>query len=304
MLKEKVRQLPETPGVYLMKDLHGQVVYVGKAKALKNRVSSYFRHNKNHSRKVLRMVAQINDFDTVCVPTELDALLVECSLIQHYHPLYNRQLNASKNYCYLLIQEDGFQLLNEWAPQAIGPFRWYKKLPQLLQTLTDTYQMPWLSEISRLAFESQLPDLSLTLSDKINEIRQFFLAQDDHVIRLLKQRQENLCAKLNFEAAAKLQSEIELAEHVYFQQVRLRWFQSQPFIAYSLPILSSACWKHYGIEYGRLMTTAITDSAQNPLAPTGYAAAPLTKKELDPCMILVGYLDQDQKKSAPTDRPS
>ncbi|HFN3178192.1 TPA: GIY-YIG nuclease family protein, partial [Enterococcus faecium] len=76
MLKEKMKTLPMLPGVYLMKDRDGKVIYVGKAKRLKNRVSSYFHQNKQHSKKVLRMIHHITDFDFVVVDTELDALLL------------------------------------------------------------------------------------------------------------------------------------------------------------------------------------------------------------------------------------
>lgn len=107
-LKEKVKNLPLLPGVYLMKNSDGKIIYVGKAKNLKNRVSTYFHQNKQHSKKVLRLVRSIADFEIVVVDTELDALLLECQLIQHYRPIYNRRMNYFDNYNYLHIQSDGF----------------------------------------------------------------------------------------------------------------------------------------------------------------------------------------------------
>ncbi|WP_312540762.1 GIY-YIG nuclease family protein [Enterococcus sp.] len=85
-LKRKANALPATPGIYLMKDAHGSIVYVGKAKSLKARVVSYFRKNQQHTSKTIRMVHNITDFDTIGVDTELDALLLECQLIKNCIP--------------------------------------------------------------------------------------------------------------------------------------------------------------------------------------------------------------------------
>ncbi|HJE16160.1 MAG TPA: GIY-YIG nuclease family protein, partial [Enterococcus casseliflavus] len=100
-LKNKANALPEKPGVYLMKDQHNEVLYVGKAKSLKKRVVSYFRKNQQHANKVLRLVYNVVDFETIETDTELDALLLECRLIQAFHPIYNRQMNHSANYCFV-----------------------------------------------------------------------------------------------------------------------------------------------------------------------------------------------------------
>lgn len=159
MLKEKMKTLPMLPGVYLMKDRDGKVIYVGKAKRLKNRVSSYFHQNKQHSKKVLRMIYHITDFDFVVVDTELDALLLECQLIQHYRPFYNRQMNYFSNYNYVHITNKGFVLTDTPTARTYGPFRLYKKMPSILRIMEETYQMPWLSEISLLALRVQFPDL-------------------------------------------------------------------------------------------------------------------------------------------------
>ena len=109
-LKEKAHQLPLTPGVYLMKDATDTIIYVGKAKKLKNRVSSYFINSNQHSRKTMRLVKQIIDFDVLHTDTELDALLLECQLIQQYRPRYNRQMNAYEQYSYVSVAVNERQL--------------------------------------------------------------------------------------------------------------------------------------------------------------------------------------------------
>lgn len=102
-LRKKAMALPLTPGVYLMKDASGQVIYVGKAKALKNRVSQYFGSDTNHGAKVRRMVSLVADFDYILAGSEFEALILECSLIKQYAPKYNILLKDDKGYHYVRI---------------------------------------------------------------------------------------------------------------------------------------------------------------------------------------------------------
>ena len=102
-LKQKALSLTLQPGVYLMKDKQGQIIYVGKAKALKNRVVSYFRENSSHTEKVRRMVANVWDFDYIVTASEFEALVLECSLIKLHSPKYNILLKDDKGYHYIHI---------------------------------------------------------------------------------------------------------------------------------------------------------------------------------------------------------
>ena len=88
-LKEKANDLPLLPGVYLMMDKTGKVIYVGKAKKLKNRVSQYFQDSASHTAKTRQMVSQIDHFDTIFVTSEFEALVLENSLIKRHMPRYN-----------------------------------------------------------------------------------------------------------------------------------------------------------------------------------------------------------------------
>ncbi len=102
-IKQKLKNLPLCPGVYLMRDEEGKVIYVGKSKLLKNRVSQYFMHSKNHSPKTVAMVANIRDFDYMVTDTEVEALVLECNLIKKYRPKYNILLKDDKQYPYIKI---------------------------------------------------------------------------------------------------------------------------------------------------------------------------------------------------------
>ena len=104
---EKIQQalavLPDKPGVYLMHDAHGKVIYVGKAVVLKNRVRSYFRNLASHTPKVRAMVEKIAEFETIVTSSEVEALILECNLIKKYRPRYNIMLKDDKTYPFLKV---------------------------------------------------------------------------------------------------------------------------------------------------------------------------------------------------------
>lgn len=103
---EKLKLLPDSPGVYIMKNQAGEVIYVGKALSLKNRVRSYFQSSRNHSPKVISLVSQIADFDFILTDSEIEALILECNLIKKYRPRYNVRLMDDKTYPYLKVTLD------------------------------------------------------------------------------------------------------------------------------------------------------------------------------------------------------
>ena len=102
-IQEHLKQLPAEPGVYLMKDKFDNIIYVGKAKILKNRVKSYFQNSKNHSEKVRVMVKNISEFEYIVTDSEMEALILECNLIKKYSPKYNILLKDDKFYPFIKI---------------------------------------------------------------------------------------------------------------------------------------------------------------------------------------------------------
>lgn len=102
-IRAKVEALPDSPGVYRWKDKDGRIIYVGKAKNLKNRVRSYVREDKNRSPKVAAMIRHAEDLDITMTATEMEALILECNLIKEIHPKYNISLRDDKSYPYVKI---------------------------------------------------------------------------------------------------------------------------------------------------------------------------------------------------------
>jgi excinuclease ABC subunit C len=109
----KLRHLPESPGVYQMKDARGKILYIGKALVLKNRVSSYFSSTAENDPRIAHLVTEIRDLDWIVVPTEMDALMLESSLIRQFKPRYNTMLKDDKSYPYVKIS------MNEKFPRVM-----------------------------------------------------------------------------------------------------------------------------------------------------------------------------------------
>lgn len=103
IVEEKLRLLPDSPGVYIMKDERGRIIYVGKAIVLKNRVRQYFQSSRSHTPKVRAMVSHIADFETILTGSEVEALILECNLIKKHRPRYNISLKDDKSYPYVKV---------------------------------------------------------------------------------------------------------------------------------------------------------------------------------------------------------
>ena len=121
-------RLPLTPGVYIMKDKKGKIIYIGKAKALKNRVSQYFGSQERHAVKVRRMVEHVANFDYILTDSEFEALVLECSLIKQHQPKYNILLKDDKGYHYIRVTAGNWPVISaamqklDDGAQYIGPF--------------------------------------------------------------------------------------------------------------------------------------------------------------------------------------
>ncbi|MEE1076630.1 MAG: excinuclease ABC subunit UvrC [Acutalibacteraceae bacterium] len=127
-LREKALSLPLSPGVYIMRDKSKKIIYIGKAKALKNRVSQYFGSHTNHSPKVIKMVENVDTFDYIVTDSEFEALVLECSLIKQHSPRYNILLKDDKGYSYIKVTNEPWQRIKavkqieDDGAEYIGPY--------------------------------------------------------------------------------------------------------------------------------------------------------------------------------------
>lgn len=147
-LKEKARSLPLKPGVYIMQDAKNTVIYVGKAKSLKNRVSQYFQDSAGHTEKTRAMVSQIDHFDVIIADSEFEALVLECSLIKRHQPRYNILLKDSKGYPYIRLSNEAyprFSLASKAAEdhaRYFGPYASRHNTQGIIEALRTALRLP------------------------------------------------------------------------------------------------------------------------------------------------------------------
>lgn len=152
-LKNKAHKLPAEPGVYIMRNEQSEVIYVGKAKRLKNRVSSYFVDSSSHSLKTRAMVSKIFDFDVIVAASEFEALVLECSLIKRHSPRYNILLKDDKGYPYIRLETGKeypvFSIVGKMADDGavyFGPFGSRSTTKTLLESVITALKLPQCSK--------------------------------------------------------------------------------------------------------------------------------------------------------------
>lgn len=146
-LREKTSKLTTFPGVYKMKNSAGEIIYIGKAKNLKNRVTSYFRISADHTPKVAKMVENVYDYDFIVTDTEYEALVLECSLIKQHKPKYNILLKDDKGYHYIHISDDRFPRItaekrNISGGLTLGPYTSPGVTKQTVNEVNKAFMLP------------------------------------------------------------------------------------------------------------------------------------------------------------------
>ena len=229
-LREKANRLPTEPGVYLMKDEGGNIIYVGKAKALKNRVTTYFRHNSQHTPKTLKLVSKIYDFDFIVTKSELDALVLECSLIKLHQPKYNILLKDDKGYNYIKISHGAFPRISyslntdDKNADYIGPFTSGFTVKQAVEEANSLFMLPTCRKIFPRDFKKERPCLNHHIKRCMGVCEGKISSEEykkivDEAVRYLKNgskasveeltaEMEQAAENLEFERAARLRDRI------------------------------------------------------------------------------------------------
>ena len=220
MLNYKLSILPDNPGVYLMKNSKNQIIYVGKAKILKNRVRQYFQNNKNHSPKVRAMVKNIADFEFIVTSSEIEALILECNLIKKFQPRYNILLKDDKNYPFLklTVNEDFPRIfitrkkIDDGA-KYFGPFTNSSALKETLNLLQKIFPLRTCNNFhKRPCLEYHIhhclaPCQNLVskeiYAEFVKSAEKFLEGKTSEIIKNLTEKMTSAAENLNFELAAK-----------------------------------------------------------------------------------------------------
>ena len=241
-IQEHLKQLPSEPGVYLMKDKFNNIIYVGKAKVLKNRVRQYFQSSKNHSSKVKSMVKNIDRFEYIITDSELEALILECNLIKKYKPKYNVLLRDDKTYPYIKVttNEDFPRVLKvrkvlKDKAKYFGPYTNTTAVNDTLDIIKSIYPIRTCNiDIEKAIKTNMRPCLNLHIkrcvgpctgnitkeeyNKMIEEIVLFLSGKEEKLIDILKEKMNKCAMDFNFEEAAVYRDKIKSLEDMMEKQ--------------------------------------------------------------------------------------
>ena len=236
-LQTKLENLPTNPGVYLMKNDQGEIIYVGKAVNLRNRVRSYFRELKPDQAKTKALVKHIADLEYIIADNELEALVLECNLIKKYRPKYNINLKDDKTYPFLKITNEDYpqvlvtrKVLKDGA-RYFGPYPSVNELRNSLEMIRKifpfrsckqkvfTNDRPCLNAHIQMCYAPCVGRISKEeYNEMIEEIALFFEGRQDGLVKRLRKEMEEAAENLDFEQAARLRDQLQGVEQIMTQQ--------------------------------------------------------------------------------------
>lgn len=241
-LKAKAHSLPYSPGVYIMRDKSDTVIYVGKAKKLKNRVSQYFQDTASHTAKTRRMVSQIDHFDTIIAGSEFEALVLECSLIKHHMPRYNILLKDDKGYPYLRIDwQKPYPVLSlvgrvsDDGAEYFGPYGGRYVTQKVIDTIRLALKLPDCSSVFPRDIGKKRPCLNAHIGNcdgwckgtpneeeyraRMHQAADLLRGKHREVLQSLQNARDQAAEELRFEEAAILRDRIKAVESLAQKQI-------------------------------------------------------------------------------------
>lgn len=240
ILRKKAMSLPLLPGVYIMKNADGEIIYIGKAKALKNRVSQYFGSQNRHPIKVRKMVENVDRFDYIVTGSEFEALVLECSLIKQHSPKYNILLKDDKGYSYIRISEGEYRKISavfnkkDDGSEYIGPYLSSYSVRQSVDAANKIFKLPQCNKVFPRDFGKSRPCLNYYISqccglctgkikksdydEAVDGAIAFLKGDSRDIIADLRAEMEKAAEELDFEQAAKLRDRINSIERIKEKQ--------------------------------------------------------------------------------------
>ena len=233
-LRDKTSKLTTKPGCYIMKDKGGKIIYIGKAKNLKNRITSYFRRGQDHLPKVWKMVSNVFDYDFIVTDSEFEALVLECSLIKQYTPKYNILLKDDKGYSYIRVTNEAYPRISavlqksDDGAEYIGPYTSSYAVKQAVTEANKVFMLPTCNRKFPQDFGKARPCLNhfikqcsgvctgkIPLEEYQSTVKQaveYIMQGSSQSVERLKEEMGKAAEELNFELAAKLRDRIAAIE--------------------------------------------------------------------------------------------
>ena len=240
-IQEELKKLPDKPGVYIMRDQNGEVIYVGKAVVLKNRVRQYFQASANHSPKTQVMVSKIREFEYIVTDSELEALILECNLIKKYKPKFNILLKDDKSYPYIKVtmHEDYPRVLMtrrmvKDGSKYFGPYSNATAVKETIDLIKKLFPIKTCKKVFPRDIGKERPCLNYYIHQCLGpcqgdvnkeeyrrlmqDICSFLDGKQDDIIKRLEEQMAVASEKLDFEKAAGIRDKINSLRHIAEKQ--------------------------------------------------------------------------------------
>ena len=273
-LRKKAMALPLLPGVYIMHDKSNAIIYIGKAKALKNRVSQYFGSQNNHAEKVRRMVDNVDWFEYIITDSEFEALILECSLIKQHTPKYNILLKDDKGYSYIRVSSGDWQKLSyvlqkkDDGATYIGPYQSSYYVKSAVDEANKIFMLPTCSRKFPQDFGKARPCLNYHIKqcmapctgkvkladyqESVSQALDFLKGGSGNSIRQLTAQMEEAAENLEFERAARLRDKINAVRRMGDKQKVVANKVLDEDVIASFSDEGKTCFQVFRFEGGRL----------------------------------------------------
>ncbi|HEX9912422.1 MAG TPA: excinuclease ABC subunit UvrC, partial [candidate division Zixibacteria bacterium] len=239
-LKDRLQNLPSQPGVYLLKDSKSNIIYIGKAKSLKNRVSSYFQKSSPYDAKSQALISKISDFDTIVTDSEIEALILESNLVKEHHPRYNIDLKDDKRFPYVKVSTyEKFprilvvRRIKKDKAKYFGPYTDVGAMRQTLKNMRKVFPLRTCNQALPLKKVNR-PCLSFHLkrclapcqgnikeeeySKLIDDVVLFLSGRNRTLMDELKKKMDKYAEEQNYEMAAQVRDQLKALESITQKQ--------------------------------------------------------------------------------------
>ena len=240
-IEEELKNLPDKPGVYLMKDKNNEIIYVGKAISLRKRVRQYFQSSKNNPPKVQAMVKHISEFEYIIVDNEVEALILEANLIKKHKPKYNILLRDDKQYPYIKVTTNEkyprilkTRQMQKDGAKYFGPYPSVSAVNDAIEIIRNLYPIRTCNRNLEKDIGKSRPCLNFYIGrclgpcqgnvdegkylEMIDEILLFLNGKEDKLMEIIEGKMKEAAKNLDFESAAKYRDQINSLNHLHERQ--------------------------------------------------------------------------------------
>ena len=273
-LRKKAMALPLLPGVYIMHSSNGEIIYIGKAKALKNRVSQYFGSQNNHPEKVRQMVRSVDDFEYIITDSEFEALILECSLIKQHTPKYNILLKDDKGYSYIRVGAGDWGKISyalqkrDDGAQYIGPYKSSYYVKSAVDEANKIFMLPTCNRRFPQDFGKARPCLNYHIKqcmapctgkvkpedyrENVSRALEFLKGGSNASVKQLTEQMEQAAENLEFERAARIRDIIQSVRRMSDRQKVVSNKVLDEDVIASFSDDGKTCFQVFRFEGGRL----------------------------------------------------